>query len=326
MPHVPGASCRPCELAKAAEARGSLYPLGPDWTINANVEPSVRPRIVLQARRHCVDLNDLTVSERASLGHVLAFLTAGIMRKTGALKVYIASFGESGHVHFHVLPRFAQDPPDKRGWSIDTSALPAGAVATDSETLARHVANAWHPEVIEPSRLVRAIVRVLDVIQLLSLYSVVRRMVPALRGPGFAEIYVLTWLGLLIAILELTTAGWGVGVALYRLADLTTHELKILLDRSSRGLASFTRSLVLLGVNLLEIAVILGIAIRYAEDVRPFAAFIRGFEIVTLRSVATQGVLSSELVTFGGTAIALIFLAGGLSMVVGLIGESFREG
>ncbi|MET9483346.1 HIT family protein [Streptomyces sp. NPDC006638] len=74
--------------------------------------------LVLLPRRHVTAVHDLTDAEAASLGTWQVKLSRALRAVTGCVKTYVAQFAEAegfAHVHFHIVPRPADLPPEHRG-------------------------------------------------------------------------------------------------------------------------------------------------------------------------------------------------------------------
>jgi len=69
--------------------------------------------LIVKPRRHVEHLADLTLDEAAALGPLVQRLCGALQRALAAQRVYVCSFGELvNHVHFYVLPRYADMPRD----------------------------------------------------------------------------------------------------------------------------------------------------------------------------------------------------------------------
>lgn len=331
--------CEPCRCAERAREQDHLRSLGQRWTVNGYLGGGPRPRLVVQTKKHRESLGALTAAEAADLGPLLRFVAVEVARFSGAERVYVALLNEASpaHVHLHIIPRFAGDPPEVRGWKIQNAPPPA-AVKIDSRDLARTLGERWvevRPE--EPSVLVRLVVRALGAARALSLYSLAGRLKWVREHPsGTAELYVPLWLSALLAVLllspsnqsELTRGTLAAGsLAAYRFADIISFELLVLLHRGQRSLQSYTRSFLLLGLNLVEVAVGAAVFFRLNLPLTQWQAFILGSEVATLRGGVPAGAgVATEIAVTVGSAGALVLLAGGLSLVVGLISSEFEEG
>lgn len=74
--------------------------------------------LVLLPRRHVTAVADLTDAEAAGLGSWQVRLSRALGTALGCPKTYVAQFAEAegfAHVHFHVVPRMPDLPPELRG-------------------------------------------------------------------------------------------------------------------------------------------------------------------------------------------------------------------
>ncbi|MCW3839472.1 HIT family protein [Micromonospora yasonensis] len=77
--------------------------------------------LVLVPHRHVLTIADLTDVEAAGLGYWQVRLSRALQAVTGCAKTYVVQFAEAegfGHVHFHVIPRPADLPADRRGPNV----------------------------------------------------------------------------------------------------------------------------------------------------------------------------------------------------------------
>ncbi|MFN8596616.1 MAG: hypothetical protein U0559_10600 [Anaerolineae bacterium] len=73
------------------------------------------------ARRHIEAIDALTEDEAVELGQLLRRVSIALRDVTGCVKTYVMQFAEQAehpHVHFHVVPRMADQPEDRRGPQI----------------------------------------------------------------------------------------------------------------------------------------------------------------------------------------------------------------
>jgi len=118
----PSDSCLTCELIARRDAGDA--PLWDSihrsdyWDVVHSYNTSLPGWLVLVARRHVAAIDELTDEEAAELGVLLRRVSAALRVVTGCLKTYVVQFAEQAehpHVHFHVIPRLAGQPDDRRG-------------------------------------------------------------------------------------------------------------------------------------------------------------------------------------------------------------------
>jgi diadenosine tetraphosphate (Ap4A) HIT family hydrolase len=69
--------------------------------------------LIVKPHRHVESVAELKAAEAVALGPLLRRLVGAVERALGADRVYVCSFGETvRHVHFHVVPRTPEMPPD----------------------------------------------------------------------------------------------------------------------------------------------------------------------------------------------------------------------
>lgn len=74
--------------------------------------------LVLKPLRHVENAADLTASEAAQFGILVQRTAAALRAATPLVKVYVVCFAERetfAHIHFHLIPRRTDDPPELRG-------------------------------------------------------------------------------------------------------------------------------------------------------------------------------------------------------------------
>jgi diadenosine tetraphosphate (Ap4A) HIT family hydrolase len=71
--------------------------------------------------RHVRSLSERTIEEAAAVGPLLVDLTRALERVTGCIKTYLVLLAESEgfeHLHFHVVPRMGEWPPELKGLGV----------------------------------------------------------------------------------------------------------------------------------------------------------------------------------------------------------------
>lgn len=99
--------------------------------------------LVLKPRRHVEAAADLTDAEVGALGMLIKRATKAMSAELAPAKIYICLFAESAdfpHIHFHLIPRFADTPPERRGpdvFAYLSDAVAQGRNLGDIEEAAR---------------------------------------------------------------------------------------------------------------------------------------------------------------------------------------------
>ncbi len=117
--------CKTCELIASRDA--GTAPLWDCiqrtqfWDVVHSYNTSLPGWLVLVARRHIEAVAELTEAEAAELGVLLRRVSLALQEITGCLKTYVIQFAEAAehpHVHFHVIPRMADQPDERRATKI----------------------------------------------------------------------------------------------------------------------------------------------------------------------------------------------------------------
>ena len=91
------------------------------WRVAHAFNTSLPGWLVVISMRHAASFAELTEAEAASFGPFLHRVSRALQEVTGAVKTYTVLFAEKpehSHVHFHVIPRMAELPDDKKGARI----------------------------------------------------------------------------------------------------------------------------------------------------------------------------------------------------------------
>ena len=118
-------SCLTCELIAKRDA--GVAPLWdcihrtPFWDVVHCYNTALPGWIVLVARRHIEAVDELTEEEAIELGILLRQVSVALKEVVGSVKTYVMQFAEAEghpHVHFHVVPRMADQPEERRSTQI----------------------------------------------------------------------------------------------------------------------------------------------------------------------------------------------------------------
>jgi diadenosine tetraphosphate (Ap4A) HIT family hydrolase len=91
------------------------------WRVAHAIDTALPGWLILMPRRHVTSIADLTDAEAAELGAWQVRLSRALRTVTGCVKTYVVQFAEKegvSHVHFHVIPRMADLPDDRRGGGV----------------------------------------------------------------------------------------------------------------------------------------------------------------------------------------------------------------
>ncbi len=117
--------CKSCELMRqrdsgAAPPWDNIY-RSEHWDVVHAYNSSLLGWLVLIVRRHIEALDEMTPAEATELGRLLREVSLALKQHTGCQKTYIMQFAESNehpHVHFHIVPRQADQAPDDLAYRV----------------------------------------------------------------------------------------------------------------------------------------------------------------------------------------------------------------
>jgi diadenosine tetraphosphate (Ap4A) HIT family hydrolase len=102
----------------AAASDGYLFETD-QWLLRHSSETNIEGYLILEARRHILDLSQASEKEIASYGPMLALATRAIRRVVAPEKVYTFTLAEAvPHLHVHLIPRGKDMPRAWRGRGI----------------------------------------------------------------------------------------------------------------------------------------------------------------------------------------------------------------
>lgn len=97
-----------------------IYQQG-NWRLVHSYDTSLPGWLCLVHEQKIATLAEMSEQDAAILGQLLRRVSAAVQQVTGATKTYIMMFAESAehpYVHFHIVPRMAEMPEDKRGIKV----------------------------------------------------------------------------------------------------------------------------------------------------------------------------------------------------------------
>lgn len=118
-------TCKTCELVANRDAGEApfwdSFHRTPYWDAVHNNNTTLLGWLVLVARRHIDAIDELTDEEAAELGILVRRASVALKEVTGCVKTYVVQFAEHPdhpHVHFHVIPRMADIPAERRSTNV----------------------------------------------------------------------------------------------------------------------------------------------------------------------------------------------------------------
>lgn len=91
------------------------------WDIVHSYNTALPGWLVIVARRHIEAIHELTPDEAAELGVLIRRVSVALRDVTGCLKTYVIQFAEAAehpHVHFHIVPRMADQPEEYQSTKV----------------------------------------------------------------------------------------------------------------------------------------------------------------------------------------------------------------
>ena len=95
--------------------------LDEEWRLTLAFDASLPGWLVLVPQRHLRGLQQLTEHEAEGLGRLLRSVSAALADVTGCERTYVMLFAEAegfSHLHFHIVPRHRNLPPEHRGPAV----------------------------------------------------------------------------------------------------------------------------------------------------------------------------------------------------------------
>ena len=91
------------------------------WDVVHSYNSALPGWLVLVVRRHIESLDELTDPEAVELGQLIRRVSFALKEVTGCMKTYVIQFAEAAehpHVHFHIIPRMANQPDNRHSSQI----------------------------------------------------------------------------------------------------------------------------------------------------------------------------------------------------------------
>ena len=91
------------------------------WDVVHSYNTALPGWLVLVLRRHIEAIAEMTEDEAVELGILIRRVSVALKETTGCVKTYVIQFAEMAehpHVHFHIVPRMADQPEERRSTKI----------------------------------------------------------------------------------------------------------------------------------------------------------------------------------------------------------------
>jgi diadenosine tetraphosphate (Ap4A) HIT family hydrolase len=324
----------PCQLCTLPESLNAIS-IGKHWTLNIAQDASTRPWLVLQTKRHSSSLSHLEPEEAIELGLIQRNIIRHIESLPGVHRGHIYYLNETipshAHIHFTVSTlnemKVSKEKMLDAVWPNSIPLIPKALWMPNFERLAI--------EKREPSILVRTLVGTARTIQKINfIYPLISRiLVRKNKDSGFAaEIFVsfslmFFALGLILSGENRISLGIFALLGLFRVIDIWSTQISILLDRRANKLKGFERTLVLAVTNCAELAIISGVWSKYFLNLNLLESLNFGFHVATNRSeIIAPGSIAGISIDMIGTATSLLLLVAVIAMALGrLTSDRFEE-
>jgi diadenosine tetraphosphate (Ap4A) HIT family hydrolase len=120
---VPNDSCIACRANRGQlNAPGGVIYHDELWQLEHILEPiPLAGWLVLKPLRHVEAFGELTAAEAIGFGLIARRATRAMQQVLFSTKIYVVLFAEApnaAHIHFHLIPRFAETPEGQRGPNV----------------------------------------------------------------------------------------------------------------------------------------------------------------------------------------------------------------
>lgn len=135
-----------CQLCQDATAYSSAQIIYADehWLLRHSLETDISGYLVLQSKRHFLDLSEACAQELTTYGGILGCAMKSIRHATQCERVYTFSLAEAvPHFHVHIIPRSADFPSQYKGRGIMSYPTVPGADAKAVDEICVRLKAAW---------------------------------------------------------------------------------------------------------------------------------------------------------------------------------------
>ncbi len=144
------AQCQICKRQEE-ESQQDIILTTDSFVVRHSRETNILGYLVIEARRHILDLTEATEDEAANYGTLLKQVMALIRKLTAAERIYTFSLGEAvPHFHVHVIPRTDSLPRYYRGRGIMSYPVEPGLKEEQMEEVCKSLRYLLKSSAIKP--------------------------------------------------------------------------------------------------------------------------------------------------------------------------------
>jgi len=120
--------CQICQRQNSDGSNQAVVFESANWIARHSQETNILGYLLLESRRHFLDLSEADEHECGSFGRILKELVGAVRQTVEAERVYTITLAEMvPHFHVHIIPRTASTPRAFRGRGILNYPLQPGA-------------------------------------------------------------------------------------------------------------------------------------------------------------------------------------------------------
>jgi diadenosine tetraphosphate (Ap4A) HIT family hydrolase len=140
-PEQPETSCLTCRISRGEiPSPGGVIYEDALWQLQHDIEPiSLVGWLILKPLRHVEAFADLTEDEATTFGPLTRRITRAMTTVLQPAKIYLSLYAEGqgfAHLHVHLIPRYPDTPPERRGPRIFEYMREREANARDEKKIA----------------------------------------------------------------------------------------------------------------------------------------------------------------------------------------------
>ncbi|MGA7757575.1 MAG: HIT family protein [Ilumatobacteraceae bacterium] len=138
--------CYACRMGRDDAPLRERFVRRGGWRVALDFNSSLEGWLIITPLRHLQSIDELTDDEAVELGRLLRDASRALHTVTGCIKTYVMLFAEAdgfAHVHFHVVPRMADQPGDRKGPAVFGHLKEQPVTEARRDELAEQLVAAW---------------------------------------------------------------------------------------------------------------------------------------------------------------------------------------